>query len=67
VSKEAREDFNRKMAVFEQVKGEVEAYVNAGGDLKSAEAGPLSVRFLKATNDMMVAAGCEPFIVPIKK
>jgi len=55
------------MAIFEQVKAEVEAYVNAGGDLKSPASAPLGLRFLNATNDMMVAAGYEPFIVPIKK
>ena len=67
MSKEHREEFNRKMAIFEQVKAEVEAYVNAGGDLKSPASAPLGLRFLNATNDMMVAAGYEPFIVPIKK
>ena len=65
--KEAREEFNRKLAVFEEVKAEVEAYVNAGGDLRSSEAAPLGVRFLTATNDMMVAAGYEPFLKPINK
>jgi hypothetical protein len=67
MDKDSRAEFNRKMAVFNSVKAEVEAFVANGGDLKSPEAGPLSVKFLKATSDMWQAAGGDPFIEPDTK
>lgn len=59
------ENFKSKLAYFEMVKAEVEAFVAKGGDLKSPEAGPLGAKFLQATNDMWVAGGGKPFIVPL--
>jgi hypothetical protein len=61
----AKDEFQKKLAHFEAVKAEVETFVAQGGDLKSPEAAPLGVRFLKATSEMWEAAGGEPFIVPI--
>jgi hypothetical protein len=60
-----KQDFQAKLAHFNAVKAEVEAFVAQGGDLKSPEAAPLGVRFIAATNDMWVAGGGEPFLVPI--
>ena len=62
-----KDEFQKKLAHFEAVKAEVEAFVAKGGDLKSPKAAPLGVRFLTATNDMWVAAGGDPFVVPIKE
>ena len=63
----SNEEFERKLAHFNAVKAEVEAFVAHGGDLKSPEAAPLGVRFLTATNDMWVAGGGKPFLIPIDK
>ena len=62
----SREEFAAKVAHFNEVKAEVEAFVAQGGDLKSPEAAPLGVRFLTATNEMWVAGGGKPFLIPIK-
>lgn len=39
-----KEEFNKKLAAFEIVKAQVEAFVAADGDLKSPAAAPLGVR-----------------------
>jgi hypothetical protein len=62
-----KEDFKLKMAYQDSVRQEVEAFLDNGGDLGSPEGGQLSIKFLEATNDMVVAGGGKPFLVPIEK
>jgi hypothetical protein len=57
-----KEEFQQKLAHFNAVKAEVEAFVTRGGDLKSAEAATLGAKFLAAANDMWVAGGGKPFL-----
>jgi hypothetical protein len=62
---EYKEEFKRKLAAFEIVKAEVDAFIAAGGDLRTPEAAPLGLCFMNAANEMWVASGGKPFIVPI--
>lgn len=66
MSENRRKTIQQKTAKLEDLGQRLQRFVDIGGDLKSPEAAPLGLEFIKAFNDLSTEFGYE-ILKPIKK